>query len=58
VAPAFVSVVARQFAITDALTKVVLARGRQAAAVLAAFDASAYLYSPSEGWWMSGGELG
>lgn len=57
VAPAFVSVVARQCAIADALTKVVLARGRQAAAVLAAFDASAYLYSPSEGWWMSGGEL-
>ena len=28
------------------------------AAVLAAFDASACLYSPSEGWWMSGGELG
>ncbi len=57
VAPAFVSVVAQQCAIADALTKVVLARGRQAAPVLAAFDASAYLYSLSEGWWMSGDEL-
>ena len=57
VAPGFVSVVAKQCAIADALTKVVLAKGKQAASVLAAFDASAYFYSPREGWWISGNQF-
>jgi len=57
VALGFVSVVAKQCAIADALTKVVLAKGEQAAPVLAAFDASAYFYSPATGWWISGNQF-
>jgi len=57
VAPGFVSVVAKQCAIADALTKVVLAKGKQSESVLAAFDASAYFYSPEAGWWISGNKF-
>lgn len=51
----FVSVVAPCCALADALTKVVLTLGRDAAKVLAAFGASAYLYAPGQGWQIIGG---
>lgn len=51
----FVSVVAPSCALADALTKVVLALGMDAAKVLAAFGASAYLYAPGRGWQIIGG---
>lgn len=52
----FVTVVAPQCALADALTKVVLALGPASAAILAAFGATAYLYAPAEGWQTLGGE--
>lgn len=52
----FVSVVAPRCALADALTKVVLALGPEAAKVLAAFEASAYLYAPERGWQVIGGK--
>lgn len=53
---AFVSVVAPSCVLADALTKVVLTLGTDAAKVLAAFGASAYLYAPDQGWQVIGGE--
>ena len=53
---AFVSVVAPSCVLADALTKVVLALGTDAAKMLAAFGASAYLYAPDRGWRVIGGE--
>lgn len=52
----FVSVVAPQCALADALTKVVLALGPAASPILAGFGATAYLYAPAEGWQTLGGE--
>jgi len=49
-AHSFVSVVAEQCLVADALTKVVLARGMHAKTVLTAFGATAYLYSRRVGW--------
>jgi thiamine biosynthesis lipoprotein len=46
----FVSVVAQRCAIADALTKVVLARGRAAAPVLRKFKAQAFVHNPARGW--------
>lgn len=52
----FVSVVAPQCALADALTKVVLALGPASVPILAGFGATAYLYAPAEGWQTLGGE--
>jgi thiamine biosynthesis lipoprotein len=49
-AGSFVSVVAEQCLVADALTKVVLARGMRARTVLSAFGATAYMHSPRFGW--------
>lgn len=49
-AHSFVSVIAEQCLVADALTKVVLARGMRAKPVLTAFGATAYLHSPRFGW--------
>ena len=46
----FVSVVARRCAVADALTKVVLARGIAAAAVLRKFKAQAFVHNPPRSW--------
>ena len=46
----FVSVVAEQCVIADALTKVVLARGAKSASVLGKYGATAYLHSARGGW--------
>ncbi|HEY6644646.1 FAD:protein FMN transferase [Povalibacter sp.] len=46
----FASVVAERCAVADALTKVVLAAGREASAVLNQFDATAYLYDRDGSW--------
>jgi thiamine biosynthesis lipoprotein len=54
-ANSFVSVVAEQCLVADALTKVVLARGMRATTVLTAFGATAYLHSPGVGWRRLGG---
>lgn len=51
----FVTVIAQRCAIADALTKVVMVLGRDAASALAAFSATAYLYSPDDGWQTVGG---
>lgn len=46
----FVSVVARECVVADALTKVVLARGARSADVLRHHGARAHLYRPGRGW--------
>ena len=46
----FVAVLASRCALADALTKVVLARGRGASALLRQFDARAWLHEPGRGW--------
>lgn len=51
----FVSVVASSCMVADGLTKVVLAEGSDVEAVLAACDATAYLYAPDSGWQILGG---
>jgi thiamine biosynthesis lipoprotein len=50
----FVSVVAEECMIADALTKVVLAQGLQAHDVLMAFRATAYLHDAKRGWQILG----
>jgi len=52
----FVSVVAPTCMVADGLTKVVLAEGSNLETVLAACDATAYLYAPVSGWKILGGE--
>jgi thiamine biosynthesis lipoprotein len=52
----FVSVVAPSCMLADALTKVVLAEGSPLEGVLAACEATAYLYAPDIGWKVIGGE--
>jgi len=49
-AGAFVSVVAAECALADALTKVVLARGAAAQSTLRQFGATAWLHLPAQGW--------
>lgn len=51
----FVSVVAPSCMLADGLTKVVLAEGSNLEVVLAACEASAYLYAPHMGWKILGG---
>jgi thiamine biosynthesis lipoprotein len=46
----FVSVIAEQCMTADALTKVVMAQGRRAVAVLRQFGAIAYRHDPRHGW--------
>jgi thiamine biosynthesis lipoprotein len=46
----FVSVVASRCVVADALTKVVLVRGRSADRLLLRYGAAAAIYSPREGW--------
>ena len=46
----FVCVVAARCVIADALTKVVMAQGKESAAALRQFDASAYVHDPRHGW--------
>jgi thiamine biosynthesis lipoprotein len=46
----FVSVMASRCVVADALTKVVLVRGRSAGRLLARYGAAAAIYSPREGW--------
>jgi thiamine biosynthesis lipoprotein len=46
----FVCVVSQTCMIADALTKVVMAQGRQSAHVLRQFGATAYLHDADEGW--------
>jgi thiamine biosynthesis lipoprotein len=46
----FVSVVAEDCIIADALTKVALARGREAEPLLRSYGATAYLHSARHGW--------
>jgi len=53
----FVTVIAERCAIADALTKVVMVLGCDAASALAAFSATAYFYSPDDGWQTVGGAL-
>lgn len=50
----FVSVIARECLVADALTKIVLTRGRKSAAILKAHGASAYLWD-RRGWLCLGG---
>jgi FAD:protein FMN transferase len=54
-ADSFVSVIAEQCLVADALTKVVLARGTRAKTVLTAFGATAYFHSRRFGWRRFGG---
>ena len=46
----FVSVLAPQCMVADALTKVVLARGARSEPVLQKYGAGAYFYSERSGW--------
>lgn len=46
----FVSVVAQECVVADALTKVVLAKGARSDRLLKQFEATAHLYSPQQGW--------
>lgn len=57
VADRFASVVAPDCTMADALTKVVLAAGANAASVLQQFGATAHLYSHEAGWLTIGGDL-
>ncbi len=52
----FVSVVAEECVIADALTKVVLARGTESETVLSEYGATGYLHDASGGWRIIGGE--
>ncbi|MBY0510906.1 MAG: FAD:protein FMN transferase, partial [Rhodospirillaceae bacterium] len=52
----FVSVVAEDCIIADALTKVALARGREAAPLLRTFGATGYLHNARHGWRVIGRE--
>jgi thiamine biosynthesis lipoprotein len=55
--PAFVSVAAPCCTDADALTKIVLAMGDDAAALLRAHDAVAYVHQPDRGWRTIGCEM-
>ncbi len=46
----FVSVVADRCIVADALTKIVLAKGARSAAILKAYNATAYLHDARDGW--------
>ena len=52
----FVCVTAERCVVADALTKVVMARGRESAPVLRRFNASAYFHDPGQPWQQLEGE--
>ena len=52
----FVSVVAEECVVADALTKVVLARGAEAESVMRMYGATGYMHDAGGGWRVIGGE--